>query len=57
MLENLLRRDGKKEGVPLWPRVHLFPKGGLFNFSGQLKENSAVQTGRKCLCKRERDVG
>ncbi len=30
---------------------------GVLNFSAGLKGKSAVQTGRKCLCKRERDVG
>ena len=44
----------KKEGVLLWPRVHLFPKGELFNFSGQLKGESAVQTGGKCRANREK---
>ena len=30
---------------------------GVSEFSAGLKGKSAVQTGRKCLCKRERDVG
>ncbi len=30
---------------------------GVSEFSAGLKGKSAVQTGGKCLCKRERDVG
>ena len=29
---------------------------GVLHFNAGLKRKSAVQTGRKCLCKRERDV-